>query len=145
MYLFLNHLTHMGYLCIYVLVLCLCVCPCICECVCNRFCSGITGMEVECMYPSDPAQSSSYVTRRSTRHVIFTAETHNFPTGGSEIIAYCIFVFSVSFCELLKYVNGAITTDCIMPARDHFNSLYFNSCVVDCCQRCIVLASNIVS
>ncbi|XP_061095144.1 phosphoribosylformylglycinamidine synthase [Conger conger] len=49
-----------------------------------KFCdnsSGITGMEVECMYPSDPAQSSSYVTRRTTRHVIFTAETHNFPTG----------------------------------------------------------------
>ncbi|XP_064189678.1 phosphoribosylformylglycinamidine synthase isoform X2 [Anguilla rostrata] len=49
-----------------------------------KFCdnsSGIVGMEVECMYPSDPAQSSSYVTRRATRHVIFTAETHNFPTG----------------------------------------------------------------
>ncbi|KAG5849998.1 hypothetical protein ANANG_G00077620 [Anguilla anguilla] len=49
-----------------------------------KFCdnsSGIVGMEVECMYPSDPAQSSSYVTRRTTRHVIFTAETHNFPTG----------------------------------------------------------------
>ncbi|KAJ8388427.1 hypothetical protein AAFF_G00133030 [Aldrovandia affinis] len=49
-----------------------------------KFCdnsSGIIGMELECMYPSDPAQSSSYVTRHTTRHVIFTAETHNFPTG----------------------------------------------------------------
>uniref|UniRef100_A0A8C9SZA2 Phosphoribosylformylglycinamidine synthase n=1 Tax=Scleropages formosus TaxID=113540 RepID=A0A8C9SZA2_SCLFO len=49
-----------------------------------KFCdnsSGIAGMEVECMYPGDPAHSSAYGTRRSTRHVIFTAETHNFPTG----------------------------------------------------------------
>ncbi|XP_041912536.1 phosphoribosylformylglycinamidine synthase isoform X1 [Alosa sapidissima] len=43
--------------------------------------SGITGMELEFMYPQDPAQASVYGTRRSTRHVIFTAETHNFPTG----------------------------------------------------------------
>ncbi|XP_012683728.2 phosphoribosylformylglycinamidine synthase isoform X2 [Clupea harengus] len=49
-----------------------------------QFCdnsSGITGMELEFMYPRDPAQASAYDTRRSTRHVIFTAETHNFPTG----------------------------------------------------------------
>ncbi|XP_062412809.1 phosphoribosylformylglycinamidine synthase [Sardina pilchardus] len=49
-----------------------------------QFCdnsSGITGMELEFMYPRDPTQASVYDTRRSTRHVIFTAETHNFPTG----------------------------------------------------------------
>ncbi|KAG7487705.1 hypothetical protein MATL_G00026240 [Megalops atlanticus] len=49
-----------------------------------KFCdnsSGIAGMELECVYPSDPARSSSYVTQHTTRHVIFTAETHNFPTG----------------------------------------------------------------
>ncbi|XP_030626914.1 phosphoribosylformylglycinamidine synthase isoform X2 [Chanos chanos] len=43
--------------------------------------SGIKGVELECMYPTDPAQASRYETRHTTRHVIFTAETHNFPTG----------------------------------------------------------------
>lgn len=49
-----------------------------------KFCdnsSGIIGMELEFMYPQDPTQASAYETRHSTRHVIFTAETHNFPTG----------------------------------------------------------------
>jgi len=44
-------------------------------------CSGIKGMELECMYPTNPAQASPYKARQATRHVIFTAETHNFPTG----------------------------------------------------------------
>ena len=44
-------------------------------------CSGISGREVECVYPTDPSQASRYETRRSLRHVVFTAETHNFPTG----------------------------------------------------------------
>uniref|UniRef100_A0A672KSZ2 Phosphoribosylformylglycinamidine synthase n=1 Tax=Sinocyclocheilus grahami TaxID=75366 RepID=A0A672KSZ2_SINGR len=43
--------------------------------------SGIKGMEMECMYPTNPAQACPYKTRHATRHVIFTAETHNFPTG----------------------------------------------------------------
>uniref|UniRef100_A0A3Q3J9P4 Phosphoribosylformylglycinamidine synthase n=1 Tax=Monopterus albus TaxID=43700 RepID=A0A3Q3J9P4_MONAL len=43
--------------------------------------SGIKGMELECLYPTDPSQASPYETQRSLRHVIFTAETHNFPTG----------------------------------------------------------------
>ncbi|XP_068599770.1 phosphoribosylformylglycinamidine synthase [Brachionichthys hirsutus] len=49
-----------------------------------KFCdnsSGIKGVELECVYPKDPSQASPYETRRSLRHVIFTAETHNFPTG----------------------------------------------------------------
>ncbi|RXN24302.1 phosphoribosylformylglycinamidine synthase [Labeo rohita] len=49
-----------------------------------KFCdnsSGIKGMDLECMYPTNPAQASLYKTRHATRHVIFTAETHNFPTG----------------------------------------------------------------
>ncbi|CAL8309072.1 unnamed protein product [Lota lota] len=51
-----------------------------------QFCdnsSGISGREVECVYPTDPSQASRYETRRSLRHVVFTAETHNFPTGVS--------------------------------------------------------------
>uniref|UniRef100_A0A3Q3VLS9 Phosphoribosylformylglycinamidine synthase n=1 Tax=Mola mola TaxID=94237 RepID=A0A3Q3VLS9_MOLML len=49
-----------------------------------KFCdnsSGIKGMELECVYPKDSSQASPYETRHSLRHVIFTAETHNFPTG----------------------------------------------------------------
>lgn len=47
----------------------------------NVFSSGIQGAELECVFPRDPSQASPYETRRSLRHVIFTAETHNFPTG----------------------------------------------------------------
>uniref|UniRef100_UPI0037E9C471 phosphoribosylformylglycinamidine synthase isoform X1 n=2 Tax=Semicossyphus pulcher TaxID=241346 RepID=UPI0037E9C471 len=49
-----------------------------------KFCdnsSGIRGVELECVYPKDPSRASPYETRSSLRHVIFTAETHNFPTG----------------------------------------------------------------
>ncbi|XP_043984966.1 phosphoribosylformylglycinamidine synthase isoform X1 [Gambusia affinis] len=49
-----------------------------------KFCdnsSGIRGGELRCIYPADPSEASPYETRRSVRHVIFTAETHNFPTG----------------------------------------------------------------
>ncbi|MEQ2256087.1 hypothetical protein ILYODFUR_020730, partial [Ilyodon furcidens] len=49
-----------------------------------KFCdnsSGIRGMELQCIYPADPSEASPYETRCSMRHVIFTAETHNFPTG----------------------------------------------------------------
>ncbi|XP_020487522.2 phosphoribosylformylglycinamidine synthase isoform X1 [Labrus bergylta] len=43
--------------------------------------SGIRGVELEFVYPEDPSRASPYETRTSQRHVIFTAETHNFPTG----------------------------------------------------------------
>lgn len=43
--------------------------------------SAIRGVELECVYPKDTSQASAYETRRTLRHVIFTAETHNFPTG----------------------------------------------------------------
>ncbi|CAN9500611.1 unnamed protein product [Ophioblennius macclurei] len=49
-----------------------------------KFCdnsSGIRGMEINCIYPKDPSKASPYATKPSLRHVIFTAETHNFPTG----------------------------------------------------------------
>ncbi|XP_044277361.1 phosphoribosylformylglycinamidine synthase [Varanus komodoensis] len=43
--------------------------------------SAIQGREVLSLWPSDPSRSSPFEKRTSTRHVIFTAETHNFPTG----------------------------------------------------------------
>lgn len=50
-------------------------------CVCVCVSSAIKGVELECVYPVDPSQASAYETRRTLRHVVFTAETHNFPTG----------------------------------------------------------------
>ncbi|PIK44321.1 hypothetical protein BSL78_18828 [Apostichopus japonicus] len=44
--------------------------------------SAIVGYEAEIAYPvSNEAKPSSYEKRRLKRHIIFTAETHNFPTG----------------------------------------------------------------
>ncbi|XP_078065410.1 phosphoribosylformylglycinamidine synthase isoform X2 [Mustelus asterias] len=43
--------------------------------------SAITGKAVKCLYPSNQSCASKVDVRRTTRHIIFTAETHNFPTG----------------------------------------------------------------
>uniref|UniRef100_A0A8C4QRP9 Phosphoribosylformylglycinamidine synthase n=1 Tax=Eptatretus burgeri TaxID=7764 RepID=A0A8C4QRP9_EPTBU len=43
--------------------------------------SAIRGGEISCLYPKDPALPSPFSERPSLRHAIFTAETHNFPTG----------------------------------------------------------------
>uniref|UniRef100_UPI00358ECE87 phosphoribosylformylglycinamidine synthase isoform X3 n=1 Tax=Myxine glutinosa TaxID=7769 RepID=UPI00358ECE87 len=43
--------------------------------------SAIRGGEISCLYPKDPARPSPFSRRPSLRHAIFTAETHNFPTG----------------------------------------------------------------
>lgn len=49
-----------------------------------KFCdnsSAIQGREVKSLIPDDPLRASRYHLHSSTRHLIFTAETHNFPTG----------------------------------------------------------------
>ncbi|XP_060112179.1 phosphoribosylformylglycinamidine synthase [Heteronotia binoei] len=49
-----------------------------------KFCdnsSAIEGKEILSLWPRDPSRASPFEKRTSTRHVIFTAETHNFPTG----------------------------------------------------------------
>ncbi|XP_067390591.1 phosphoribosylformylglycinamidine synthase isoform X2 [Emydura macquarii macquarii] len=43
--------------------------------------SAIQGRAVCCLRPRDPSRPSHYEKRKSTRHVVFTAETHNFPTA----------------------------------------------------------------
>uniref|UniRef100_A0A4W3JTM2 Phosphoribosylformylglycinamidine synthase n=1 Tax=Callorhinchus milii TaxID=7868 RepID=A0A4W3JTM2_CALMI len=43
--------------------------------------SAIEGRSVTCLYPNNPTQASHYSQRHTTRHLVFTAETHNFPTG----------------------------------------------------------------
>ncbi|XP_026502700.1 phosphoribosylformylglycinamidine synthase-like, partial [Terrapene carolina triunguis] len=43
--------------------------------------SAIQGRAVCSLWPRDPSRPSCFEKRTSTRHVIFTAETHNFPTG----------------------------------------------------------------
>ncbi|XP_067125117.1 phosphoribosylformylglycinamidine synthase isoform X2 [Centruroides vittatus] len=43
--------------------------------------SAILGYAVNILLPKDSHQSSSFITRPGIRHIVFTAETHNFPTG----------------------------------------------------------------
>ncbi|XP_041521623.1 phosphoribosylformylglycinamidine synthase isoform X2 [Microtus oregoni] len=49
-----------------------------------KFCdnsSAIQGKEVRFLQPEDPTQPSCFRQQQGLRHVVFTAETHNFPTG----------------------------------------------------------------
>ncbi|KAG9466959.1 phosphoribosylformylglycinamidine synthase isoform X1 [Eleutherodactylus coqui] len=49
-----------------------------------KFCdnsSAVQGKEVTSLIPTDPSRPGPYTLTGSTRHLIFTAETHNFPTG----------------------------------------------------------------
>uniref|UniRef100_F7GI59 Phosphoribosylformylglycinamidine synthase n=1 Tax=Monodelphis domestica TaxID=13616 RepID=F7GI59_MONDO len=49
-----------------------------------KFCdnsSAIQGQEVQSLCPEDPSKPSCFQEKTGIRHVIFTAETHNFPTG----------------------------------------------------------------
>lgn len=43
--------------------------------------SGIKGWKAAVLVPSDPSKSSEVKVEERLRHLIFTAETHNFPTG----------------------------------------------------------------
>lgn len=43
--------------------------------------SAILGYKVNLLLPKQSNQPSSFSTHASTRHIVFTAETHNFPTG----------------------------------------------------------------
>jgi hypothetical protein len=46
------------------------------------FCiSAIEGFKVKLLHPSDSKEASSFKLVVSKVHLIFTAETHNFPTG----------------------------------------------------------------
>ncbi|XP_058139495.1 phosphoribosylformylglycinamidine synthase isoform X2 [Dasypus novemcinctus] len=49
-----------------------------------KFCdnsSAIQGEEVRFLRPEDPTRPSCFRKQQGLRHVVFTAETHNFPTG----------------------------------------------------------------
>lgn len=43
--------------------------------------SAIRGYEIETIMPDHPGKPSPFTNKRLMHHVIFTAETHNFPTG----------------------------------------------------------------
>lgn len=47
----------------------------------NNFSSAICGFSVDNFRPSSPAKPSSFGLTPGDCHLIFTAETHNFPTG----------------------------------------------------------------
>ncbi|XP_004604897.2 phosphoribosylformylglycinamidine synthase isoform X1 [Sorex araneus] len=49
-----------------------------------KFCdnsSAIQGKKVQFLRPRDPTQPSCFLQQQGVRHAVFTAETHNFPTG----------------------------------------------------------------
>lgn len=43
--------------------------------------SAIVGFGVSVLHPVNAGVASAFEVNKSTRHIIFTAETHNFPTG----------------------------------------------------------------
>lgn len=45
------------------------------------FSSAISGYDVKLLRPENPTKASVFEEYREKRHIIFTAETHNFPTG----------------------------------------------------------------
>ena len=45
------------------------------------FFSGIEGWTVDVLQPVDPTKASQLMLVESVKHLILTAETHNFPTG----------------------------------------------------------------
>ena len=46
------------------------------------FFSAITGFEVSLLLPQDCKKAAKFqMKHKCLRHIIFTAETHNFPTG----------------------------------------------------------------
>jgi len=49
--------------------------------VCDCLNSAIRGYKVDVLRPSDTAVASQFNMVDDVRHIIFTAETHNFPTG----------------------------------------------------------------
>jgi len=49
--------------------------------------SAIKGYRVDVLCPSDTAVASTFSNISDVRHIIFTAETHNFPTGVCHIAA----------------------------------------------------------
>ena len=59
------------------------------ECILVTNCpsSAINGYDVKLLGPENPAKASVFEESNEKRHIIFTAETHNFPTG------YLIFIF----------------------------------------------------
>ncbi|ERE69423.1 phosphoribosylformylglycinamidine synthase [Cricetulus griseus] len=72
-----------------------------------KFCdnsSAIQGKEVQFLQPEDPTQPSCFLQQQGLRHVVFTAETHNFPTaacvtpaqGGAGLYRYPYIYISVA-------------------------------------------------
>ena len=43
--------------------------------------SAISGYDVKLLKPQNPTKACAFKMSKDKRHIIFTAETHNFPTG----------------------------------------------------------------
>lgn len=49
--------------------------------ICFEKCSAINGFTVKQIKPTEPTGPSYYTTESCNLNLVFTAETHNFPTG----------------------------------------------------------------
>ena len=54
------------------------------------FSSAINGYDVKLLCPENPTKASVFEECREKRHIIFTAETHNFPTGYVTFFIICL-------------------------------------------------------
>lgn len=78
--------------------------------------SAIRGYNVDVLRPSDTTVASRFNKISDVRHVIFTAETHNFPTGcnSTDILCMCnSLIFwseGLQICKYSWYWNCCITT-----------------------------------
>lgn len=55
------------------------------------FFSAITGYKVPVLLPEDCKVAAKFQLKQNcTRHIIFTAETHNFPTGKTKSLIYIV-------------------------------------------------------
>lgn len=71
--------------------------------------SGIQGYKIKVILPSQPGYSSSLIEQEKLYHILFTAETHNFPTGvapkpGAETGIGGRFLFLRNFFFKIKYM-----------------------------------------
>ena len=70
--------------------------------------SAIEGFPISTLIPTDVTTASSYEKQNKKRHILFTAETHNFPTGKSSlhVVLSCFYEgsepFAIDFSVLAR-------------------------------------------
>ena len=69
--------------------------------------SGIKGYDVMVYKPTDPTEPSPMSEmNKETRHIIFTAETHNFPTGLNFAYIFSKTIFKENYKHSFPYCHS---------------------------------------